>query len=90
VTDRAVFAIEIALVALAFAIHVARLSRKRLLSFKYTVGWMSVCLFGIFASGFLGYTVGKDFTADPDCSLSGYVDNCSSGNFDPVICQHLG
>jgi hypothetical protein len=50
VTDRAVFAIEIALVALAFAIHIGRLSRKRLLSFKYTIGWMSVCLAGIFAS----------------------------------------
>ena len=49
-TDRAVFAIEVALVAFAFAIHVVRLSKKRLLSFKYTIGWMSVCLFGIFAS----------------------------------------
>ena len=49
-TDRAVFAIEVAIVALGFAIHVARLSKKRLLSFKYTIGWMSVCLFGIFAS----------------------------------------
>ena len=49
-SDRTVFAIEIALVAIAFAIHVGRLSRKRMLSFKYTVGWMSVCLFGVFAS----------------------------------------
>ena len=49
-TDRAVFAIEVAVVAFAFAIHVVRLSRKRLLSFKYTIGWMSICLFGIFAS----------------------------------------
>ncbi len=49
-SNRAVFAIEIALVSLSFAIHIARLSRKRLLSFKYTIGWMSVCLFGIFAS----------------------------------------
>lgn len=49
-TDQAVFAIEVAIVALGFAIHVARLSKKRLLSFKYTIGWMSVCLFGIFAS----------------------------------------
>ena len=49
-SDRTVFAIEIALVALGFAIHVARLSKKRLLSFKYTIGWISVCLFGIFAS----------------------------------------
>ena len=49
-SDRAVFAIEIAIVAIVFAIHVGRLSRKRMLSFKYTVGWISVCLFGVFAS----------------------------------------
>ena len=49
-SDRAVFAIEIAIVAIVFAIHVGRLSKKRLLSFKYTVGWISVCLFGVFAS----------------------------------------
>ena len=49
-SDRTVFAIEIAIIAIAFAIHVGRLSRKRMLSFKYTVGWMSVCLFGVFAS----------------------------------------
>jgi hypothetical protein len=50
VSDRTVFAIEIAIVAIAFAIHVGRLSKKRMLSFKYTVGWMSVSLFGVFAS----------------------------------------
>ena len=49
-SDRAVFAIEVAIVAIVFAIHVGRLSRKRMLSFKYTVGWISVCLFGVFAS----------------------------------------
>ena len=49
-SDKTVFAIEIAIIAIAFAIHVGRLSRKRMLSFKYTVGWMSVCLFGVFAS----------------------------------------
>ena len=49
-SDQTVFAIEIAIVAIAFAIHVGRLSRKRMLSFKYTVGWISVCLFGVFAS----------------------------------------
>lgn len=49
-SDQTVFAIEIAIVAIAFAVHVGRLSRKRMLSFKYTVGWMSVCLFGVFAS----------------------------------------
>ena len=49
-SDRAVFAIEIAIVAIGFVIHVGRLSKKRMLSFKYTVGWLSVCLFGVFAS----------------------------------------
>jgi len=50
VTDRAVFALEVAIVAFCFAVYVWRLSRRRALSFKYTIGWMSVCLFGIFAS----------------------------------------
>ncbi len=49
-TDRAVFALEVAIVAFCFAVYVWRLSRRRALSFKYTIGWMSVCLFGIFAS----------------------------------------
>lgn len=49
-SDRAVFAIEVAIVAIGFAIHVGRLSKKRMLSFKYTMGWLSVCLFGVFAS----------------------------------------
>ena len=49
-SNQTVFALEIALVAIAFAIHVARLSKKRLLSFKYTIGWISVCLVGVFAS----------------------------------------
>jgi hypothetical protein len=50
VTDRAVFTLEVAFVALCFAAYIWRLSRRRALSFKYTIGWMSVCLFGIFAS----------------------------------------
>jgi len=50
VTDRAVFTLEVAFVALSFAAYIWRLSRRRALSFKYTIGWMSVCLFGIFAS----------------------------------------
>ena len=49
-TDRAVFTLEVAFVALCFAAYIWRLSRRRALSFKYTIGWMSVCLFGIFAS----------------------------------------
>jgi len=50
VSDRFVFAIEIAAIAIGFAIHVGRLSKKRMLSFKYAFGWMSVCLFGVFAA----------------------------------------
>jgi len=50
VSNQTVFALEVAVVAVAFAVHVARLSRKRLLSFKYTIGWISVCMVGIFAS----------------------------------------
>ena len=49
-TDRAMFALEVAIVAFCFAMYIWRLSRKRALSFKYTIGWMSICLFGIFAS----------------------------------------
>lgn len=49
-TNRAVFTLEVAFVALCFAMYIWRLSRRRALSFKYTIGWMSVCLFGIFAS----------------------------------------
>ncbi len=44
------FALEVASIAFCFAVYVWRLSRRRALSFKYTIGWMSVCLFGIFAS----------------------------------------
>ena len=49
-TDRAVFTLEVAIVAFCFAVYIWRLSRRKALSFKYTIGWMSVCLFGIFAS----------------------------------------
>lgn len=49
-SNQTVFALEVAVVAVAFAVHVVRLSRKRLLSFKYTIGWISVCMVGIFAS----------------------------------------
>ena len=49
-TDRAILTLEVAFAAFCFAAYIWRLSRKRLLSFKYTIGWMSVCLFGIFAS----------------------------------------
>jgi len=45
-----VFTLEVAFVAFCFAVYIWRLSRRKALSFKYTTGWMSVCLFGIFAS----------------------------------------
>lgn len=70
-SDRALFTLEVALVGMAFAIHVARLSKKRLLSFKYTMGWISVCLFGIFASPlvFLMTPVAKTLRLTPTALL---------------------
>jgi len=41
--------IEIAVIAVAFALLVMHLSRKQLISFRYTVGWMSLCVISLFA-----------------------------------------
>ena len=49
-SNRAVFSIEIAVVAVLFAIHVARLSRKGMLSFRYSVGWIAIAIIGLLAS----------------------------------------
>jgi len=40
--------IEIAVVAVVFALLVMRLSRRQLISFRYTVGWMSLCAIILF------------------------------------------
>lgn len=49
-SDRTMFSIEIAVVAVLFAIHIARLSRKGMLSFRYSVGWISIAIIGLLAS----------------------------------------
>lgn len=41
--------IEIAVVAVVFALLVIRLSRRQLISFRYTVGWISLCAISLFA-----------------------------------------
>ena len=43
VSQQRVQAIEIAIVASLFAIAVVRLSRRGNISFRYTIGWMSLC-----------------------------------------------
>jgi hypothetical protein len=35
--------LEIALVALVFAAAILRLSRRQLISFRYTIGWLALC-----------------------------------------------
>ena len=49
-SDRTMFSIEIAIVAVLFAIHIARLSRKGMLSFRYSVGWIAIAIIGLLAS----------------------------------------
>jgi len=42
-------AVEIAVVALMFGLVVIRLSHKQSISFRYTVGWLSLCTISLFA-----------------------------------------
>ena len=44
VSQQRVQAIEIAIVALGFAVAVVTLSRKGRISFRYTVGWLILCI----------------------------------------------
>lgn len=44
VSQQRVQAIEIAIVALGFAVAVVTLSRKGRISFRYTVGWLTLCI----------------------------------------------
>lgn len=39
-------ALEIAIISLAFAIFIVYLARKQRISFRYTVGWLVLCLIG--------------------------------------------
>jgi len=41
--------LEIAVVALAFALLVIQLSRTQKISFRYTIGWLSLCAISLFA-----------------------------------------
>jgi len=43
-------AIEIAVVALIFALMIIRLSRRQSISFRYTIGWLSLCAVSLFGS----------------------------------------
>ena len=44
VSQQRVQAIEIAVVAFGFAVAVVTLSRKGRISFRYTVGWLTLCI----------------------------------------------
>ena len=44
VNQQRVQAIEIAIVAFGFAVAVVTLSRKERISFRYTVGWLTLCI----------------------------------------------
>jgi hypothetical protein len=39
-------ALEIAAVSLAFAVFIVYLSRSQRISFRYTVGWLALCIIG--------------------------------------------
>lgn len=47
------FAIEIAVVAVGFIAHVFRLSRRGMLSFRYSIGWFSIMFLGLLAAPFV-------------------------------------
>ena len=42
-------ALEIAVVSIAFAVIIVYLARKQRISFRYTVGWLVLCLIGAFS-----------------------------------------
>jgi len=48
-----IFAIEIAIVAVGFIAHVFRLSRRGMLSFRYSIGWFSIMFLGLLAAPFV-------------------------------------
>jgi hypothetical protein len=45
-SQQAAQALEIAVASLAFAIFVVYLARKQRISFRYTVGWLVLCVIG--------------------------------------------
>ncbi len=44
------FAIEIAVVAVGFIAHIFRLTRRGMLSFRYSIGWFSIMFLGLLAA----------------------------------------
>ena len=48
VSPQRIQAIEIAIVACAFAVAVVALSRKGRISFRYTIGWLALCALSAF------------------------------------------
>ena len=52
VSQQRVQAIEIAIMAFGFAVAVVTLSRKERISFRYTIGWLTLCAISA-AGGFL-------------------------------------
>ena len=42
--------IEIGLVAVAFIIHIFSLTRRGMLSFRYSIGWLSIMFLGLLAA----------------------------------------
>ena len=47
------FTIEIAIVAVGFIVHIFRLSRRSMLSFRYSIGWFSIMFLGLLAAPFV-------------------------------------
>ena len=47
------FTIEIGVVAVGFIAHVFRLSRRGMLSFRYSIGWFSIMFLGLLAAPFV-------------------------------------
>jgi hypothetical protein len=45
-SQQAAQALEIAVVSFAFAVFVLYLARKQRISFRYTVGWLALCIIG--------------------------------------------
>ena len=47
------FAIEIAIIAVGFIAHIFRLTRRGMLSFRYSIGWFSIMILGLLAAPFV-------------------------------------
>jgi len=48
-----IFTIEIAIVAVGFIVHIFRLTRRGMLSFRYSIGWFSIMFLGLLAAPFV-------------------------------------